>query len=44
MVIVSLEEIVDLDPSIKELSALPLGWEAWRANKGGQWEKIQKAA
>jgi len=41
-VIVGLEEIVKLDPSIKDLSDLQVGWEAWRSNKGEKWKRIQK--
>ena len=41
-VIVSFEEIAELDPSVKELSDLPDGWEAWRSDKSGKWEMNQK--
>ncbi len=38
-VLVSLEEIVNLDISISEVSDLPLGWVAWREAKDGIWKK-----
>jgi hypothetical protein len=42
-VIVSLAEIVELDSSIKMLSGLQAGWEAWRSNRNDGWKK-QKIA
>ena len=39
LVVVGLEEICDLDPSIKELADLPVGWEAWRSEKTAVWVK-----
>jgi hypothetical protein len=41
-VIISLEEIVRHDSSIKELSDLPLGWEAWRDSKYSDWKRSVK--
>ncbi|MCX6894975.1 MAG: hypothetical protein NTZ16_05620 [Verrucomicrobia bacterium] len=38
-VIVGLGEIVKLDPSVKELSNLPIGWQARRSNKTDAWKK-----
>ena len=35
--VVSLKEIVDLDPTIRELADLPLGWRAWRASSNSPW-------
>lgn len=37
--IVSLEQIVKIDNSIKEVLDLPLGWVAWREQKGSVWNK-----
>jgi hypothetical protein len=37
--VVSLKEIVDLDPSVLELADLPLGWRAWRVSKVSPWER-----
>jgi hypothetical protein len=36
--VVSLKEIVDLDPTVLELADLPLGWRAWRVSKGSPWK------
>jgi hypothetical protein len=41
LVIVGLEEICNLDPSIKDLADLPVGWEAWRSDKTAAWKKIK---
>lgn len=35
--LVSLEEITKLDPSINEVFNLQLGWRAWRASKEDEW-------
>jgi len=35
--VVSLRNIVDLEPSIAELSDLPLGWHAWRTSRTSPW-------
>ena len=35
--VVALETIVALDPSVKELADLPLRWRAFRREFGGQW-------
>jgi hypothetical protein len=37
--LVSLREIVQLDPTIKELADLPLGWCAWRESKDSPWHR-----
>jgi len=41
-VLISLEEIVNLDISISEISDLPLGWVAWRREKGDVWKKQEQ--
>jgi len=35
--VVSLEEIVDLDPTICTVADLPPGWRAWRQSKSARW-------
>ena len=37
--IVSLEEIVDYDPTVVELADLPPGWMAVRAERGSPWTR-----
>ncbi len=37
--VVSLENIVDLDPSVEKLTDLPLGWQAWRDTSDGIWHR-----
>jgi hypothetical protein len=37
--ILSLEEIVSLDPTIKDLATLPSGWEASRVAIGESWTR-----
>ena len=34
---VSLEEVYELDPAIGELADLPPGWRAVRESRGGEW-------
>jgi len=34
-----LQDIVTIDPSVNDLSTLPLGWIAWRATKQAPWQK-----
>jgi hypothetical protein len=41
-VVVSLENILDLDETINELSDLPLGWFASRLSKTSPWLKGKK--
>lgn len=38
-VMVSLEEIVNIDESIIDVADLPLGWVAWREQKGLVWKR-----
>jgi len=35
--IVALDEVLSLDPSIRTLADLPVGWHAWRQTAGGRW-------
>ena len=35
--IISLEEAVELDPSVLQVADLPLGWHAWRASVEEAW-------
>ena len=37
--VVGLGRIAALDPSILELSDLPLGWKAWRETPDGPWQR-----
>ncbi|MBE9141445.1 hypothetical protein IQ254_30360 [Nodosilinea sp. LEGE 07088] len=39
--IVSLERIVKIDPSVKELADLPLGWKATRENVDSPWKYLK---
>lgn len=40
--LVKLEEVVKIDPSVLEIADLPPGWVAWRADRGGPWQKIRQ--
>jgi hypothetical protein len=40
--IVSLEEMVEHDPTILELADLPCGWYAERDSVGSSWRRIQR--
>ena len=44
--IISLEEAVELDPSVLQVADLPVGWHAWRASVEEPWirEIISDAA
>jgi len=35
--VISLGEVIRLDPTIKEILWIPAGTEAWRANPGSEW-------
>jgi hypothetical protein len=37
--VVSLREVVDLDPTVRELASLPYGWHAWRRSKNSPWQR-----
>ena len=37
--VVALREILDLDPTIRDLADLPLGWKAERDAVGSPWER-----
>ncbi|MDP9174329.1 MAG: DUF2185 domain-containing protein [Planctomycetota bacterium] len=37
--LISLSEILSLDPTIAELADLPLGWHAWRRSKNEPWQR-----
>jgi len=39
LMIVSLREVFDVDPSIAALADLPLGWEASRLAPGQRWQR-----
>ncbi len=38
-VVVLLGEMVQFDPSLRELADLPAGWHAWRSGGGGAWQR-----
>lgn len=38
--VVALGEVVDLDPSLKELADLPPGWCAWRESPDQPWQRM----
>ena len=40
--IVSLEEIVNIDPSIASLADLPEGWRAWREDREAPWRRMKE--
>ena len=42
-VVVTLEEIVQLDPSILKLADLPPGWMATRQTASAAWERSERA-
>jgi hypothetical protein len=42
--LVSLQNIVQLDPSILELADMPPGWHAWRRSTSDAWVRAQKQA
>jgi len=37
--LVALKEVVDLDPTLRELADLPLGWQASRATPQSAWSR-----
>jgi hypothetical protein len=39
--LISLEEIFEIDPSLAELADLPIGWQASRDRIGAPWQRIQ---
>jgi hypothetical protein len=39
--VISMEEAVDLDSTIKEVADLPPGWGAWRTAAGEKWQREQ---
>lgn len=40
-ILLSLKNIVDIDPSIGELSDLPVGWHAWREAIDLPWKRAK---
>ncbi|TXK73847.1 hypothetical protein [Paenibacillus sp. N3.4] len=40
--ILSLKQIISIDPSLVKLSDLPLGWVAWRETKDSQWIRAER--
>jgi hypothetical protein len=37
--VVGIESVSAVDPTILELSDLPMGWRAWRASVDGDWRR-----
>lgn len=40
--VVSLETMVKLDETLRELADLPLGWHAWRETQDADWQRAPK--
>lgn len=40
--LVRLDEIIMIEPRLKELADLPLGWHAWRIRKDAPWTREMK--
>ncbi|MBA2937056.1 DUF2185 domain-containing protein [Paenibacillus sp. CGMCC 1.16610] len=40
--IISLKQIINIDPSLIQLSDLPLGWVAWRDKRDSLWIREKK--
>lgn len=38
---VDLADVVNLDPSVRELADLPVGWFAWRQTSESQWQRYE---
>jgi hypothetical protein len=39
VIFISLEDIISIDNSIKQISDLPKGWRAWRETKDQSWKR-----
>src|SRR5256885_148259 len=42
-VVVSLRDILQIDPTTAELADLPPGWHAWRESKSSAWQRARIA-
>ena len=40
--VVSLAEVVELDPTVLDLANLPPGWHAWRKSKSSPWTRERR--
>lgn len=40
--VIGLESMCRLEPAVIELADLPVGWYAWRPNKGGAWIRMEQ--
>jgi hypothetical protein len=40
--VVEVEQVVGVDPSVAELADLPLGWRAWRPTVSAEWKRGRK--
>lgn len=39
--VISMSEALEIDPTLKDIAALPPGWTAWREKVGGEWRRFQ---
>ncbi|GLX67253.1 hypothetical protein [Paenibacillus glycanilyticus] len=40
--LISLKQMVDIDPGLIKLANLPFGWVAWRESKDSEWIREQR--
>lgn len=40
--ILSLEEVINIEPNLAKLADLPVGWSAWRKSVNKQWIRVKK--
>jgi hypothetical protein len=38
-IVVCLQHMIEHDPTLAALADLPLGWQAWRADRDAEWER-----
>ena len=41
--VIAMQEVLDIDPTLREIADLPPGWTAWRDNVGGVWHRVRSA-
>jgi hypothetical protein len=39
LVVACLHHLIELDPSLNDLTDLPLGWQAWRSSPDEEWSR-----
>ena len=42
--VVGVETVSSVDPTVVELADLPLGWRAWRASQNDPWQRAPRRA